>query len=72
MKLDRFRIKELMAKKRIKNQSELAKMLGMSKNQLSNLLSDRYEPIKSSVVELAEFLNVSPKDIIIDSKVEDD
>ena len=53
-----------MAKKKIKNQTELSKMLGISKNQLSNILSDKYSPIKSNVVELAEFLGVSPLEIL--------
>ena len=53
-----------MAKKKIGNQSELAKMLGISKNQLSNILSDKFEPIKSNVIVLANFLEVSPLDII--------
>ena len=64
VEVDRFKIKELMAKKKIKNQTELAKMLGISKNQLSNILSNRYNPIKSNIVELAEFLGVNPLEII--------
>lgn len=62
--LDKFKIKELMAKKKIDNFTQLAKMLGISKNQLSNILSNRYEPIKSNVVEIANFLGVSPFEII--------
>ncbi len=62
--IDRYKVLELMAKKKIKNQTELAKMLGISKNQLSNILSNKYNPIKSNVVELAEFLGVSPIEII--------
>ena len=53
-----------MAKKKIKNQTELAKMLGISKNQLSNILSDKYCPIKSNIIELAEFFGVSPLEIL--------
>ena len=64
IEVDKFKIKELMAKKKIKNQTELAKMLGISKNQLSNILSNRYNPIKSNIVELAEFLGVNPLEII--------
>jgi len=64
MILDKFKIKELMAKKKINSQTELAKMLGISKNQLSNILSEKYSPIKSNVEELAFFLGVSPLDII--------
>jgi len=64
IKIDKFKIRELMAKKQIKNQTELAKMLGISKNQLSNILSDNFIPIKSNVIELAEFLEVSPLEIL--------
>ena len=64
VRIDKFKVKELMAKKKIKNQTELAKMLGISKNQLSNILSDKYNPIKSNIVELADFLGVSPLEIL--------
>ncbi len=60
-----------MAKKKINSQTELAKMLGISKNQLSNILSDKFNPIKSNVIELAEFLEVSPLEIIENKKVEE-
>ena len=62
--VDRFKIKELMAKKKIDNYTKLAKMLGISKNQLSNILSNKYRPIKSNIVEIAKFLGVSPLEII--------
>ena len=68
MKIDKFKVKELMAKKKIKNQTELAGMLNISKNQLSNILSDKFNPIKSNVIELAEFLEVNPLEIIEDKK----
>jgi DNA (cytosine-5)-methyltransferase 1 len=64
VRIDKFKVKELMAKKKIKNQTELARMLGISKNQLSNILSDKYSPIKSNIVELAKFLGVSPLEIL--------
>jgi len=64
MKINRFKIKELMAKKKIDNFSELARMLDISKNQLSNILSEKYNPIKSNVVELAKFFNVDIVDLI--------
>ena len=66
--VDRFKIKELMAKKKIDNYTELAKMLGISKNQLSNILSNKYRPIKSNIVEIAKFLGVSPLEIIKNEK----
>jgi len=64
VRIDKFKVRELMAKKKIKNQTELAKMLGISKNQLSNILSDKYYPIKSNIVELSKFLGVSPLEIL--------
>jgi len=54
-----------MAQKKIATQKELADMLGISKNQLSNILSDKFNPIKSNVVELANFLEVDPLEIIV-------
>jgi len=71
LKINKFKVKELMAKKKINSQTELAKMLGISKNQLSNILSDKFNPIKSNVIELAEFLEVSPLEIIENKKVEE-
>ena len=65
MKNDRFRIKKIMSEKRISTQSELAKMMGISKNQLSNILSDKYDPINSNVRELAQFLNVEVGEILV-------
>lgn len=62
--VDRFKIKELMAKKKIDNFTKLAKMLGISKNQLSNILSNKYLPVKSNVVEIAKFFGVNPLEII--------
>ncbi len=72
MKINRYKVKELMAKKKISTQKELADMLGISKNQLSNILSDKFNPIKSNVVELAKFLNVSPLEIIEEKKDTDE
>jgi len=57
-----------MAKKEISTQTQLAEMLGISKNQLSNILSEKFNPIKSNVIELAEFLEVSPLEIIENKK----
>lgn len=59
-----------MAKKKINNQTELAEVLGISKNQVSNILSEKFNPIKSNVIELAEFLEVNPLEIIENKKVE--
>lgn len=64
MNINKFKVKELMAKKEINTQTELAEMLGISKNQLSNILSGKFNPIKSNVIELANFLGVNPIEII--------
>ncbi|MFA5248962.1 MAG: helix-turn-helix transcriptional regulator [Candidatus Paceibacterota bacterium] len=66
--IDKYKIKEIMAKRKIDNFSELAKMLGISKNQLSNILSNRFKPVKSNVEELAKFLGVNPLEIMKDEK----
>jgi DNA (cytosine-5)-methyltransferase 1 len=68
MKINKFKVREIMAQKEISTQTELAEMLGISKNQLSNILSDKFNPIKSNIVELADFLEVSPLEIIEDKK----
>jgi transcriptional regulator with XRE-family HTH domain len=62
--INKAKIIELMAKKNILTFKELAKALNISTTQLSNILSDKFEPIKSNIVELAEFLEVSPIEII--------
>jgi len=67
--IDKYKIQELMAKKKIDNFTELAKMLDISKNQLSNILSNRFRPIKSNVVELAKFLGVNPLEIIKNQRI---
>ena len=58
-----------MAKKKISSQTELAEVLGISKNQVSNILSEKFNPIKSNVMELAKLLEVSPLEIIENKKV---
>jgi len=69
LKINKFKVKELMAKKQINNQTELAEILGISKNQVSNILSEKFNPIKSNVIELAKLLEVSPLEIIENKKV---
>ncbi len=62
--IDKFKIQKLMAERKIKNFAELARMLGISSTQLSNVLSEKYSPIKSNVEELAHFLGVESLDIL--------
>jgi len=66
--IDKYKIKEIMAKRKIDNFAQLAKMLRISKNQLSNILSNKFQPVKSNVEEIAKFLKVSPLEIIKEQK----
>lgn len=62
--INKAKVVEQMAKKDIITFKELAKALDISTTQLSNILSEKFEPIKSNVVALAEFLEVSPIELI--------
>lgn len=68
MKINKVKVKEAMDKIGIKTQTDLAKAMSITKNQLSVLLSDSYNPIKSSVENLCRALNVLPEDIIVSSE----
>ncbi len=68
--INKAKVVEQMAKKDLVTFKELAEALGISTTQLSNILSEKFEPIKSNVVELAEFLEVSPLELIKDSNKE--
>ena len=71
MKLDKVKVKEAMTKNNIKSQNELANKLGITKNQLSLMLSGKYNPVKSRVVDLSNILNVLPSDIIDEDEKKD-
>jgi DNA (cytosine-5)-methyltransferase 1 len=63
-KLDKNLIKKFMLEKWISTQIELAKALGISKSQLSNLLSDKFNPIKSNIQEISDFFEVDPIELL--------
>ena len=63
-KLDKNLIKKLMLHKDINTLWELAKVLNISKSQLSNLLSNKFNPIKSNIQEIADFFQVDPIDLL--------
>ena len=46
MKINKIKVRNFMAKKGIKTQVELAKEMGITKNQLSAILAKDYIPIK--------------------------
>jgi len=63
VQIDKSKVKEFMSKKQIATQTELAQLLGITKNQLSVMLSSKFNPIKSNVNKLCEVLGVTPMDI---------
>jgi DNA (cytosine-5)-methyltransferase 1 len=62
--LNKEKIRLHMKKNGIATQKELAERIGISKNQLSMLLSPHYNPIKSNAMKLCETLNVRLEDIM--------
>lgn len=62
--IDKEEVHTIMKQKNIKTQAELAKRLGMTKNQLSVLLSQKNNPIKSNCQKLCDILGVDPKEIM--------
>lgn len=65
MYLSKVKIREIMDRQGIKTFTELAEGLGITKNQLSVMLSDSYNPLKTRVEELCQFLSIQP-DAIMD------
>lgn len=63
--VDKNEVHAIMKKKNIKTQSELAAKLGVSKSQLSVILSDKNNPLKSNYQKLCDVLEVQPMDIIV-------
>ncbi|WP_199870139.1 DNA (cytosine-5-)-methyltransferase [Clostridium senegalense] len=57
-------LNKVMAEKGIKTQTELAEKIGITKNQLSRILSEKFNPIKSNIVKLCEVLDIGFEDII--------
>lgn len=64
MYINKVHVVEAMQKRGIMTQTELAQRLGITKNQLSVMLSENYCPLKSRVTELCDLLGVSPLEII--------
>ncbi|CUP05463.1 modification methylase Sau96I [Clostridium baratii] len=64
MRISKKKIDAIIKEKNIKNKTELAKLMGITKNQLSVILSNKYCPIKSNALKLCDVLNVNILDII--------
>lgn len=64
MHLSKVKIREAMDQSGIKTFTELADRVGITKNQLSVMLSDSYNPLKTRVEDLCTALNVKPDEIM--------
>ena len=64
MIINKVKVIEAMDRKGIHTQTDLAQAMNITKNQLSVLLSDSYNPIKSSVEKLCTTLDILPEDIM--------
>lgn len=67
--IDKDEVHAIMEKNNIKTQSELANRLGVTKNQLSVILSSKSNPIKSNCQKLCDVLGVEPMKIMIPKEV---
>ena len=66
MKLSRIKIQKVMSERGIESFTQLAEILNISKNQVSVMLSENFNPIKSSVQKLADILQVPVEKLIED------
>ncbi|HHV13350.1 MAG TPA: DNA (cytosine-5-)-methyltransferase [Clostridiales bacterium] len=62
--IDKEKIRNIMRQKKIGTQNELAQRLGVTKNQLSVMLSPNANPFKSNFQKLCATLDVTPVDIL--------
>ncbi|CEP41668.1 DNA (cytosine-5-)-methyltransferase [Paraclostridium sordellii] len=62
--IDKNKLINIMKKKGIKNQVELAACMGITKNQLSVILSEKFVPIKSNVERLCDILEIGFDEIM--------
>lgn len=64
MYLSKVKVREAMHSQGIKTFTELADAIGITKNQLSVMLSDSYNPFKARVEDLCGVLSVKPDEIM--------
>lgn len=68
--ISKDKVRATMKKAGISSQKELAEKLDITKNQLSMLLSPKFDPIKSNARRLCEVLNVPLDDIVVKEQLE--
>jgi DNA (cytosine-5)-methyltransferase 1 len=64
MHINKVKVKEAMENLGIKTQTQLASRLGITKNQLSVMLSENYTPLKAKAIELCQVLKIKPTEIL--------
>lgn len=69
--INKARVRNIMKEKDIKSQTELAELMGITKNQLSLILSNKFDPIKSNVRLLCDILKVDFNEIVKKEYIED-
>lgn len=62
--IDKNKVLDIMKSKNIETQQELAKLMGITKNQMSVLLSSKANPFKSNFMKLCSVLDVEPLKIL--------
>ncbi|HBF2106660.1 TPA: DNA (cytosine-5-)-methyltransferase [Clostridioides difficile] len=62
--IDKNRVRKIMKEKNIRSQNQLALNMGITKNQLSAILSEKFTPIKSNVEKLCEVLDIGFDEIM--------
>lgn len=73
LKIDKEKVRKIMKQRNIATQTELAKLLGVTKNQISVILSNKFDPIKSNVRLLCDTLGVNFIDICyLEEKIKSD
>lgn len=70
--IDKNKLKKAMNEKNIKSQTELALNMGITKNQLSVILSDKFTPIKSNVEKICEILDIGFDEIMTIEDIEEE
>lgn len=70
--IDKNKLKKIMYEKNIKSQTELALNMGITKNQLSAILSDKFTPIKSNVQKMCEILDIGFDEIMTIEDIEEE
>lgn len=65
MKLDRFRVKELMAVNRLETQSDLATALGVSRQVLNGWMRGHTLPSRDNLFRLCALLGCTVDEIVI-------